>query len=214
MHKQTGHAGVQSAAAQDLQGCSVCTRVSPLDAVSCYGCGARLHAGWSDSIQETWAWLITSIILYVPANFLPIIHTRFLGKDSANTVLGGVVTLWEHGSYPIALVIFVASVLVPISKIFVLVWLCFSVQSGSTLALPEKVKLYRITEFVGRWSMVDVFVVGILVALIQLGNVMTILPGSAALAFAAMVATTMLAAIAFDPRMIWQPIHAQTTREH
>lgn len=207
MAEQLRHAGVKSAAAQGLQGCSVCTVVAPIHATTCQGCGARLHAGWSDSIQETWAWLITSIVLYLPANFLPIMHTRFLGKDSENTILGGVVTLWEHGSYPIALVIFIASVLVPLGKIFVLIWLCISVQSGSTMALPQKIKLYRITEFVGRWSMVDVFVVGILVALIQLGNVMTILPGTAALAFAAMVAATMLAAIAFDPRMIWQPIH-------
>lgn len=194
----------KSAAAQGLQGCTVCTAVAPLDAIICDGCGARLHAGWDDSIQETWAWLITSVILYVPANFLPIMHTTFLGKSTENTILGGVVTLWEHGSYPIALIIFVASVLVPISKILILTWLCLSVQMGSTLALAQKARLYRVTEFVGRWSMVDVFVVGILVALIQLGNIMTILPGPAALTFAAMVAATMIAATAFDPRLIWQ----------
>lgn len=194
----------RSAFEQGLQGCTVCTGVAPLEATICNGCGARLHAGWSDSLQETWAWLITSIVLYVPANILPIMHTKFLGKTSENTILGGVVTLWEHGSYPIALVIFVASVLIPISKILVFIWLCTSVHFGSTMALSQKTRLYRITEFVGRWSMVDVFVVGILVALIQLGNIMTILPGTAALAFAAMVATSMFAAIAFDPRLIWQ----------
>ncbi len=192
-----------SALAQGLQGCSVCTAVVSLDAKECKGCGARLHGDFSRSIQETWAWLITSVVLYIPANFLPIMHTTFLGRTTENTIFGGVVTLWEHGSYPIALVIFVASVFVPIGKIFILGWLLVSVQHGSTLVLPQKSRLYRITEFVGRWSMVDVFVVGILVALIQLGNIMTILPGSAALAFAAMVATTMLAAIAFDPRLIW-----------
>ncbi len=198
--------GIKSASSQGLQGCAVCTAVAPLAATVCDGCGARLHPGWNDSIQKTWAWLITAVILYVPANFLPIMYTKFLGKDAASTILGGVVTLWGHGSYPIALVIFVASVLVPIVKILVLTWLCISVQLGSTLALPQKTRLYRITEFVGRWSMVDVFVVGILVALIQLGNIMTILPGTAALAFAAMVAATMFAAIAFDPRLIWRSV--------
>lgn len=182
----------------------MCTTVGPIDAKVCKVCGARLHAGRGHSIQETWAWLITSAVLYVPANFLPIMHTRFLGRDTENTILSGVVALWDHGSYAIALVIFVASVLVPIGKMLVLAWLCISVEIGSAVALPQKIRLYRITEFVGRWSMVDVFVVGILVALIQLGNIMTILPGAAALAFAAMVATTMLAAMAFDPRLIWR----------
>lgn len=197
-----------SALAQGLQGCSVCTAVVPLGSRVCEGCGARLHGDFSRSIQQTWAWLITSVVLYFPANFLPIMHTTFLGRTTENTIFGGVVTLWEHGSYPIALVIFVASVFVPIGKILILGWLCVSVQRGSGLALKQKSRLYRITEFVGRWSMVDVFVVSILVALIHLGNIMTILPGSAALAFAAMVATTMLAAIAFDPRLIWlSPVH-------
>ena len=189
--------------AQGLQGCPVCTGVGPIEKTECGTCGAHLHGGVGPSIQETWAWLITSVILYIPANFLPIMHTTFLGRGSENTIFGGVIQLWEHGSYPIAIVIFVASVLVPIGKIVVLAWLCISVQIGSTLALSQKATLYRVTEFVGRWSMIDVFVVGILVALIQLGNIMTILPGAAALAFAAMVATTMLAAIAFDPRLIW-----------
>lgn len=119
--------------------------------------------------------------------------------------MGGVANLWEHGSEPIAAIIFVASIVVPIGKMFVLAWLCLSVQFGSRFARAQKTKLYRITEFVGRWSMIDVFVVSILVALIQLGNVMTILPGTAALAFAGMVATTMLAALRFDPRLLWVP---------
>lgn len=192
-----------SARAQGLQGCSVCTGVVPIDAKKCEGCGAHLHGDMSKSIQETWAWLITSIVLYIPANFLPIMHTTFLGRTTENTIFGGVIALWHHGSYPIALVIFIASVFVPIGKILILTWLCISVQRQSSLALTQKTRLYRITEIIGRWSMVDVFVVGILVALIQLGAIMTILPGAAALAFAGMVATTMLAAIAFDPRLIW-----------
>jgi paraquat-inducible protein A len=134
-------------------------------------------------------------------------HTRLLGVETRNTILGGVVTLWEHGSYPIAIIIFVASVLGPLGKVLVLGWLCLSVQGGSRYALAQKTILFRVTEFVGRWSMVDVFVVGILVALIQLGNVMSILPGLAALAFAVMVVTSMLAAMAFDPRLLWAPVN-------
>ena len=195
---------VKTALEQGLQGCHVCTGVVAASAHECGGCGAKLHAGPGRSIQETWAWLVTSIVLYIPANFLPIMHTTFLGRESENTIFGGVITLWEHGSYPIAIVIFGASVFVPIAKILVLGWLSISVQMGSAVALEQKTRLYRVTEFVGRWSMIDVFVVGILVALVQLGNIMTILPGAAALAFAGMVATTMLAAIAFDPRLIWR----------
>ncbi|MBT8132548.1 MAG: paraquat-inducible protein A [Gammaproteobacteria bacterium] len=196
-----------TAISQGLQGCTICTSVSSADGETCPVCGAGLHAGWSESIPHTWAWLITSAILYIPANFLPIMYTRFFGKETANTILGGVVTLWEHGSYPIALIIFIASVLVPLGKIFVLAWLCLSIQFGSQFAVAEKTRLYRVTEFVGRWSMIDVFVVGILVALIQLGNIMSIVPGLAALAFAAMVGTTMLAAMAFDPRLLWASIN-------
>jgi paraquat-inducible protein A len=145
-------------------------------------------------------------MLYLPANFLPITYSRFLGKETESTILGGVVTLWEHGSEPIAVIILIASVLVPLGKMTVLAWLCLSVQQGSNFAVAQKTKLYRVTEYVGRWSMIDVYVVGILVALIQLGNIMTIRPGVAAVAFAAMVVTTMLAAHAFDPRLLWAEV--------
>ncbi len=192
-----------SALAHGLQGCEICTSVGPVEETRCDCCGAKLHAGWDESIQKTWAWLITSAILYFPANFLPITYNRFLGKESESTILGGAVTLWEHGDKPIAVVIFVASVLVPLGKMTVLAWMCLSVQTGSKFALAQKTKLYRVTEFVGRWSMIDVFVVAILVALIQLGNIMTVRPGVAAVAFAGMVVTTMLASLSFDPRLLW-----------
>jgi len=154
-------------------------------------------------MQSTWAWLLTAVLLYLPANFLPIMYTNKWGDVHESTILGGVLKLWSHGSYPIATIIFVASVLVPIGKILILIWLCLSVQLRHSTTLQHKTKMYRITELVGRWSMVDVFVVGILVALIQFGQIMTILPGPAALAFAGMVFTTMLAAHSFDPRLLW-----------
>lgn len=156
-----------------------------------------------ESIQKTWALLVTSVILYIPANTLPIMNTRYLGQDEPSTILGGVIVLWEQGSYPVASIIFIASVLVPIGKMVALALLNYSVQKDSDIKRKERVQLYRITEFVGRWSMVDVFVVAILVSLIQLGNAMSFYPGPAALAFCGVVILTMLAAMTFDARLIW-----------
>jgi paraquat-inducible protein A len=165
----------------------------------------RPHQGSSPmSIQHTWALIITSVVLYIPANLLPIMNTRLLGQDDPSTILGGVILLWKMGSYPIAAIIFIASVAVPSAKILVLAWLNFSVQQQRSDLTQERIKLYRIAEFVGRWSMVDVYVVIILVSLIQLGNTMSIYPGAAALAFAGVVIVTMLAAMSFDPHLIWK----------
>jgi paraquat-inducible protein A len=163
----------------------------------------------SSSIQTTWALLFTSILLYIPANILPIMHTSVLGSNEPSTIRGGVILLWKMGSYPIALVIFIASVFVPVAKIVILCWLNYSVQARQQHANNERIFWYRITEFVGRWSMIDVFVVAVLVSLIQLGNIMNILPGHAALAFCGVVICTMLAAMSFDSRLIW---HKPETR--
>lgn len=192
-----------SAAKKGLLLCHHCGKTQNMSQIHCVRCGMPVHVRNVNSIQRSWAYLITAMLLYVPANMLPIMSTTLLGKTSSNTILSGVVALWEHGSYPIAIVIFVASVLIPIGKLFVLAWLCFMVQNGSPILLRERTLLYRITEFIGRWSMIDVFVVAILVSLVHLGNLMTIYPGPAALSFAAMVVVTMLAAASFDPRLIW-----------
>ncbi|WP_240778783.1 paraquat-inducible protein A [Shewanella sp. SNU WT4] len=155
------------------------------------------------SIQRTWALIITSILLYIPANILPIMNTRLLGQDDPSTIIGGVLLLWHHGSYPIAMVIFVASVMVPIIKILVLIWLNYSVQTGAFRYAKQRIRWYRLAEFVGRWSMIDIFVVIILASLVQLGNAMSIVPGSATFAFAAVVIVTMLAAMSFEPKLIY-----------
>ena len=157
----------------------------------------------NQSIQTTWALLFTSVLLYIPANILPIMHTNVLGTEQPSTILGGIVLLWKMGSYPIAIIIFIASLFVPAAKIIILCWLNYSVQARHQHASSERIFWYRVTEFVGRWSMIDVFVVAILVSLIQLGNIMNILPGHAALAFCGMVVCTMLAAMSFDSRLIW-----------
>ncbi|MGB1261659.1 MAG: PqiA/YebS family transporter subunit [Cognaticolwellia sp.] len=156
------------------------------------------------SVQKTWALLITAIFLYIPANALPIMTTSFLGQDDPSTIIGGVFLLWHMGSYPIAIIIFIASVIVPVAKILVLIWLNYSVQKQSDRLSLERVRWYRIAEFIGRWSMIDVFVVIILVSLIQLGPAMSITPGAATLAFSGVVILTMLAAMSFEPKLIWK----------
>lgn len=188
------------------QGCHVCTEIADVQKKICDICSTYLHVRKKDSLQRTWALLITGVLLYFPANMLPIMHTNFFGEETTNTILGGVLVLWEHGSYPIALIIFIASVMVPIGKIIALSWLCYSVHTQSKKSHQQKTQLFRLTELVGRWSMIDVFVVVILVVLIKLGNIMSIYPGWGVVAFAGMVIVTVLAALSFDPRLIWDPI--------
>ena len=156
------------------------------------------------SIQRTWALLLTACILYIPANVLPIMHTELFGQQTPNTIIGGVISLWQTGSYPVAIVILVASVVVPVAKIVILCWLNYSVQQQKTSSKQLRIKYYRITEAIGRWSMIDVFVVAVLVALIQMGSTLSIHPGQAAIAFCAVVFVTMIAAMTFDSRLIWQ----------
>ena len=190
-------------------GCSACYQINNNTFNHCHHCGSRLHKRKKDSLQKTIALLITSIILYIPANLYPIMVTTYLGEKTSSTILGGVITLWEHGSYPIALIIFIASVFVPLVKIVALSWLCFSVKTKRIRFLRNNHTMYRFTEFIGRWSMVDIFVVTVLVALIQKGSLMNIMPGEATIAFAAMVITTMLAASSFEPRLIWDKLYTK-----
>jgi len=193
-----------SAAARGLANCHVCYKLAPATSHDCPRCGAALHVRKPDSVQRTAALVATAIVLYIPANVLPIMTTTQLGKATESTILGGVILLVDMGSYPVAAVIFIASVMVPIAKLLALTWLCISVSrqrdSGGHV---QRTTLYRMTEFIGRWSMTDVFVVMILVALIHLGGVLVITPGAAAIAFAGVVAVTMVAAESFDPRLIW-----------
>lgn len=184
-------------------GCPVCLTLNDMDHPNCLTCHRHLHLINSNSLQHTVALLVTSVILYIPANLLPIMYTNWLGQQTASTILGGVISLWEPGTYPIAIVIFVASIMVPIGKILALSWLCLSVTIKKSESRRINVELYRFTELIGRWSMVDVFAVAILAALVQMGQIMSVFPGAAALAFAGMVITTMLAAMTFDPRLMW-----------
>ncbi len=183
--------------------CAMCYQSSDHQQSECPYCGTVLHVRKKNSLQNTVALLVTSIVLYVPANIYPIMYTTSIGDEIASTIVGGVITLWEQQFYPIALIIFVASVMVPVAKILALSWLVYSVQSNRIISRKNNQVMFRITEFIGRWSMVDVFAVTILVALIERGNLMKVMPGVALIAFAAMVVTTMLAAFSFESRLIW-----------
>jgi paraquat-inducible protein A len=197
---------VGTAAAEGLASCHICAKLSPASLHRCPLCGAALHVRMTDSLQKTIALVFTAVVLYIPANLLPIMTTTQLGAPTDSTILGGVVLLIHHGSYPIAAVIFIASVLVPSGKLIAICWLVWSVSSGQKTSAVQRTKLYRVTEFVGKWSMTDVFVVAVLVALIQLGGLLNITAGPAAIAFGGVVVVTMLAAESFDPRLIWDQV--------
>lgn len=174
--------------------------------LACARCGAALHHRKPDSIPRTWAFLIAACILYIPANVLPVMETGSLFGAQSDTIMSGVIYLWVSGSWPLAVLIFFASIMVPLLKIIALIVLVVSVQRRSTWALRQRARLYRVVEFVGRWSMIDIFVVAILVALVQFQALATIRAGAGAIAFGAVVVLTIFAAEAFDPRLIWDPV--------
>jgi len=188
---------------QNLVSCHLCGTVQAAGGKRCNFCQHPLHGRKQHSLQRAWSYLATALIFYVPANVLPIMTTSALGDESFNTIAGGVVALWGHGDYLVAGIILVASLLVPLAKFAALITLCLSEQFKTYNKPRHKATIYRLTEFVGRWSMVDVFVVAFLASLIQLGKVMSIYPGPAALAFAGMVIFSMLAANSLDPKIFW-----------
>jgi paraquat-inducible protein A len=169
----------------------------------CPRCGGPLHQRKVHSIARAWALLLTAIILYIPANVLPMTVTTTLGSAQADTIMSGIIYFIHSGSWEIALVIFTASIFVPFMKFIILIYLLLSVQFKSVKRPKDRTVLYRITEAVGRWSMVDVYVVTILVALVKLGVLANIEAGPAAIYFASVVVITMIAAESFDPRLIW-----------
>ncbi|HOP16454.1 MAG: paraquat-inducible protein A [Gammaproteobacteria bacterium] len=198
-----------TANARGLVACHVCGLVSrPAAALPmrCPRCDAPLHDRIPRSLSRTWAFLVAAMMLYLPANLLPIMHVTQLGRLRSDTILSGTEYLLAHGMWPLALIVFVASVLIPLAKIAILVVLLLSVQLHAQARPMDRLRLYRFTEFVGRWSMVDVFVVTVLVALVHLGQVAEIEAGLGAAFFAGVVVLTMLAAKTFDPRLIWDNV--------
>ncbi len=194
-----------SAASRGLALCHSCNRVEPIGLYLCPRCGAHLHLRKPESMERTIAYAASATILYVPANLLPVLRLDGVTGAHQNTIVGGVVEFWQNEDYLVAAIIFTASVMIPILKLLAIAALCLSAHFGR---FPRAMtRLYRITEFIGRWSMVDIFVVAILVAVVQLGSVMSIHPGPGAISFAAVVILTIFAAESFDPRLIWDAAH-------
>ncbi|MFM0334553.1 PqiA/YebS family transporter subunit [Paraburkholderia strydomiana] len=169
----------------------------------CPRCGAGLHFRKPGSIARTWAFVIAAVILYIPANILPVMDTSSLFGAQTDTILSGVVYLWTSGSWPLAVIVFIASIAVPMLKILALIFLVVTAQLRWRWLPRRRARIYRLVELVGRWSMLDIYVITILVALVQFNALATIKAGAGAIAFGAVVVLTMFAAMSFDPRLIW-----------
>ncbi|MGP6089588.1 paraquat-inducible protein A [Antarctobacter jejuensis] len=186
-----------------LLACDHCGRVHDAGTDRCLRCGAALDQDGRRSLQVVWAWLIAGIIVYIPANLYPMLRTATLLDRSESTIVGGAIDLFHHGSYGVAIIVFVASILIPVGKFLAIGFLALGLGKRSGMTAHQRHMLYEVVEFIGRWSMIDVFVVAILSALVQLGSVAIINPGIAAVSFALSVAFTMLSAQSLDPRLIW-----------
>jgi len=187
--------------------CSVCTLLSrpagPSMPGRCPRCGESMVLRQRDPIQRTWALIIAAAICYLPANILPVMTTQTLRSVVPTTIIGGVLRLYEDGSWVLALIVLIASVMIPLVKLIVLAYLLITVQLRSERFRRERVRMYRMLKVIGRWSMLDVFVATFSVALVQLRPYMTVVPGSGVLFFTAVVILTIFAADTFDPRLIW-----------
>ena len=186
--------------------CHTCGGLSSLGASAnkgtCSRCGADIHFRIHNSVQRSWAFLIASVIAFIPANMMPIMTVSYFGNGTPDTILSGIISLIKLDMWPVATIVFIASFMVPLGKILGLGILLIRVQGQTRLAPDQGTVLYRMVHFLGKWSMLDVFVVAIMGAVVNLGFITSIEPGSGA-AFAIMVIFTMFAANAFDPRLIW-----------
>jgi paraquat-inducible protein A len=207
------HASARQLGLVSCQACHLLNRepkAAAYEAAYCSRCGEELHRRKPNSIVRTWALVIAAMVFYIPANVLPMTITSALGSVSADTIMSGVIYFIHSGSWEIALVIFTASVFVPFLKFAILIYLLLSVQFKSIKRPKDRTRLYRFTEAIGRWSMLDIYVVTILVALVKLGFLADIEAGPAAIYFAAVVVTTMIAAESFDPRLIWDVVEEKS----
>ncbi len=192
------------------EGCGLLSRpAAGEDEGHCPRCGHELTFRKPDSIQRTWAYLIAAAICYIPANVLPVLNTTTATGTDSDTILQGVVLLWSPTGWPLSLIVLFASIMIPSAKIIALGYLLITVQRGSIRNNEQRIRLYRTVEFIGRWSMVDVFVDTFTAALIQLQPLMSVEPGPGLFFFAAVVVLTMLAVESFDPRLIWDAASSQ-----
>jgi paraquat-inducible protein A len=194
-----------SAAACDLHPCRHCGTVweGAAENAHCQVCQSPLHRRKVDSLRRTWAFLIAACIMYIPANLLPVMVTTTLLDQQRDTIMSGIIYFWLSGSWELAIVVFVASFLVPLFKLVALIVLCVSARRRSSWQRLQRAKLYRVVEIIGRWSMLDVFVVSLLAGLVQIEGFASITAGIGVAAFGSVVVLTMLASLSFDPRLIW-----------
>lgn len=199
-----------TAAREGLLLCKACYLLSHepagIEHPACPRCGASLYPRQPASYTRCWAFLIAAALLYIPANLLPVLETGSLFEYQSDTILSGVLHLWHTGSWLLALVVFVASIVIPAAKLVSLTFLVASAQRRSTWRPEQRARLYRATHYIGRWSMVDIFVGATLVALVQFKAFASIVPGPGAVFFAAVVIFTMSASMSFDPRLTWDAI--------
>lgn len=191
---------------QSCEGCGLLSRPAPgAHEGRCPRCDEKLEFRKPASLDRTLAYLIAAAICYIPANLLPVMRTITSGGSESDTILQGVVLLWSPTGWPLSLIVLFASIMIPSAKILALLYLVFTVRRGSIKNNSQRVRMYRMVEIVGRWSMVDVFVDTFTVAMIQLQPLMSVEPGPGLFFFAAVVVLTMLAVESFDPRLIWDP---------
>nr|WP_247682375.1 paraquat-inducible protein A [Pseudoalteromonas sp. MMG013] len=198
------HVCGQTAMLNKLRQCHICNQLSRSE--TCPRCEAKTYFRKPKSIERASVWMLTALVLLIPANFLPIMDTINLGQHTPATIFSGIIIMWESGSYPIATIIFVASICIPIVKAILLFYLI--VQTNKCRSPQRASQLYRLLEVIGKWSMIDVFVVIVLVSLVQLGNVLTVEPQLGIVFFTAMVLCQMIAVHSFDPRILWDKYHA------
>lgn len=205
-------AAAASAMLAGVQGCGVCGLLSRPEAGAgagrCPRCGEVLTFRRRDSIERTWAFLIAAAVCYVPANLLPVLTTTTAAGAESDTIMQGVALLWSPTGWPLSLIVLVASIMIPSAKILALAYLLISVQRRKVTNTEQCGRMYRTVEFIGRWSMVDVFVDTFTAALVQLPPLMSVEPGPGLVFFAAVVVLTMMAVESFDPRLIWDAADA------
>jgi paraquat-inducible protein A len=185
--------------------CEACALVmqAPHDDADCPRCGERIETHRTSSLARCWALVITAAVLYIPANLLTMMKTEQFPLHRSDTIFSGIKFLWAQGSWELAVLVFTASILVPLTKLFALSFLLVTSSRHSTWRPRARTKLYRMLEVIGHWSMLDVFVVSLLTAVVQLGRFANVEPGPAVLPFASVVVLTMLASASFDPHTIW-----------
>jgi paraquat-inducible protein A len=204
---------IASARELGIVACTRCSKAWPIGTDVCGRCGHRMQSRDALSLQRVWAYWLMGFICYIPANVYPMLKTQTLFQTDESTIIGGAVELASHGNMGIAIIILVASVVIPLGKFWAIAFLALSVRNASRVSRHTRQVMYEVVEYIGRWSMIDVFVVAILSSLVQLKTLASIHPGTAALFFALSVIFTMLSAQAFDSRMIWDVQEEQEKAE-